>query len=428
MSSLHYKYVLVGGGVASSSAARAIRERDADGSMLLVGQEVNRPYNRPPLSKGYLRGQTPKAELFTLPDDWFVQNRVDLKTGRRVTMLDVARSSVSLDNGQDILFDRLLIATGGSARKLKIPGAELPNVFSLRQIEDADRLRNAVEQARREGRPHDRGRGRAGIIGDGVLGVELAATLTQLGLAVDLVFSASHPWHKFAGETAGRFMGRYLEAHGVKLHPGSNPVRLEGDGRAQRIVLGNGATGSIDCDLIVAAIGMEPHRELVRGTSIAAEKAILADDHCRTSAEGIYAAGDCAAVYDSLFGKYRLVDHWESAIETGRLAGLNMAGGDVRYDWANHYFTDVFDLGVSVWGEARAVERRIVRGQQNPDAPDFLEIGVAADGRIAEIIAVGHAGEDDLLRELVKRRVNVSGREALLRDPQWELKGLESRL
>lgn len=422
MSSLHYKYVLVGGGVASSAAAQTIRERDPDGSTLLIGQEVNRPYHRPPLSKGYLRGQKAKSDLFTLPDDWFAQNRIDLRTGRRVTMLDVARNCIAMDNGQDVLFDRLLIATGGTPRKLKIPGVELPNVFYLRKIEDANRLHNAAQTALREGRPHERGRGRACVIGDGVLGVELAATLTQLGLAVDLVYTALHPWHKFAGETAGRFIGRYLEARGVKLHAMSAVTRLEGDGRVQRIVLGDGM--AVACDLVVPAIGMESHKELLRGTAIASEKAILADAHCRTSAENIYAAGDCAAIFDGLFGKYRVLDHWDSAIETGRIAGMNMAGGDVAYASANYFFTDVFDLAVSVWGEARAVERRIVRGQQNPESPDFLEIGVAGDGRIAQILAVGHGGEDQMLRELVKRRVNVNGNEGAMRDPQWDLKEL----
>src|SRR5688500_14523264 len=156
MNGLHVKYILIGGGLASSSAAEAIRALDREGSLLLVGQEVNRPYHRPALSKDYLLGKTPRRELFTLPDDWFAKNQVILRTHVRATALDTARHTVTLDDGEVVAFDRLLIATGGSPRRLKVPGGDLPNVFYLRTVEDADRIHHAVEKALREGRPHER--------------------------------------------------------------------------------------------------------------------------------------------------------------------------------------------------------------------------------------------------------------------------------
>lgn len=424
MNGAHFKYVLIGGGLASSSAARAIRERDSEGALLVVGQEVNRPYNRPPLSKDYLRGKRPRKELFTLSEDWFARNHVELQTGRRVSLLDTTRRSVMLDNGHEVSFDRLLIATGGAPRHLKIPGAELPNIYYLRTIEDADRIHIAVEKALREGRTHPRGRGKAAILGGGVLGVELAATMTQMGLAVDLLMASAYPWSKFAGEAAGKFVHRYLEEHGVRLHPQTVPVRLEGDGRVQRVVIADKQT--LECDFVVPAVGMIPNKDLLRGTTIAAEKHILVDDHCRTSDPDIYAAGDCAAIYDALFGKYRVLDHWDSAIATGTLAGANMAGGDQRYDQASHFFSDTFDLSLSVWGDARRIDHRIVRGNPGIESPDFVEFGVASDGRIAQILAVNHPGEDQLLRELVHRRLNVEGKESVLRDPTIGLSTLLS--
>ena len=418
MNGLHVKYLLVGGGVASSAAAAAIRERDREGSLLLIGQEVHRPYNRPLLSKDYLLGRASRSELFTQDDRWSAENRVEMRTGRRAARLDAARRTVTLDSGEDIAFDNLLLATGATAKHLDVPGAELPNLFYLRTIDDADRLHHAIEQARREGRRHDRddgGRGRVAVIGASLLGVELAATLRQLGLGVDLIFAAAHPWRKYSGETAGRFLAHYLENHGIRPHAHTIALRLEGDGRVQRVVLSDGV--SLDVDFAVAAVGINPNKELLRNTSVAAEKAILVDEHCRTSDPGIYAAGDCAAVLDPLFGKYRLIDHWGSAMTTGAIAGANMAGDDVSYDAVNHWQSELAGLRASIWGEPRLVERRIVRGNPNVENPDFIEIGVAADGRVAQVLGFNHSGEDELLARLVGCRLSVTDIEDQLRDP-----------
>ena len=434
MSNLHVKYLLVGGGLASSSAAAAIRELDPDGSVLLVGQEINRPYHRPPLSKEYLRREAGREVLPTVPAGWFAEHRVELRTGRRVAHLDTARQIATLDNGEDVTYDRLLLATGAVPVPLDVPGAALPNVFQLRTIEHADRLHHAVDKAKREGRPNARGtRGRATVIGAGLLGVELAASLTQLGLAVDLVSAAPHPWDRFAGETTGRFVALYLQRHGVAVHAPARPARLEGDGRVQRVVLNGAARGAtdsvkgttLDCDFAVACVGAAANKELIRNTPIGAGRAVLVDERCRTDAPNVYAAGDCAAVFDPLFGKHRVLDHWDHAALTGRLAGRNMAGADEPYAGVNRFTTRAFDLTVTVWGEPRLVDRRLLRGTPRVESPAFAEVGVAADGRVAQVVAVGDAAADsDLLRELVARRLPVDGREELLKDPAAPLDAL----
>jgi 3-phenylpropionate/trans-cinnamate dioxygenase ferredoxin reductase component len=255
-----------------------------------------------------------------------------------------------------------------------------------------------------------------------VLGVELAASLTQMGLSVDLLLSRAHPWDKFAGDNTGRFVSVYLEKRGVRIHPESAPRKLEGDGRVQRVALPDGRT--VECDFAVAAVGATPNMDLLHGTPIAAGRAILADEHCRTSVPGIYAAGDCAAVFDPLFGKHRVLDHWDNAMVTGALAGRNMAGIDEAYSAVNYFFSDVFELSLSGWGDSRHIDRRLLRGTPNVDAPDFVEFGLAADGRIVQVLAVGHAGEDETLRDLVGKRVQVNGNEELLKDPRSNLRKL----
>ncbi len=202
-------------------------------------------------------------------------------------------------------------------------------------------------------------------------------------------------------------------------------MRLEGDGRVQRVVLSD--ESSIACDFAIAAIGALPNKEILRGTPITAEKAILVDAHCRTNVDGVFAAGDCCAIFDPLFGKHRILDHWNSAIVTGKLAGANMAGENKAYDGASSFFSDVFDWSLNAWGEARLVDRRLVRGTPNVEHPDFVEFGLSSDGRITQVLAVNHPGEDDVLAEMVRRRLMVEGMEETLKEPGSDLKELLSR-
>jgi 3-phenylpropionate/trans-cinnamate dioxygenase ferredoxin reductase subunit len=420
MSDLHVKYLLIGGGLASSAAAQAIRSADPEGSVLLVGQEINRPYRRTALTGDYLMRRVTRDSLFTLAPTWFEQNRVELRTGRRVSHLDTGRQAATLDNGEEVSFDTALLATGALPRALDVPGARLPNLFYLRAVEDADRILNAVEKARREGRAHERGRGRVVVIGGGAMGVQLSVTFSKLDLAVDLLVAHDRPWHRFAGETAGRMVAAHLQKRGVTVHLNAPALRLEGDGRVQRAVLGSGQ--SIPCDFAVAAVGALANKELLRGTPIAAGKSILVDEHCRTNVHNVYAAGDCAAVFDSRFGKHRGQAQWDEAEYTGTLAGTNMAGVARRYDSVGEFTSDVFDLPARGWGEARLVDRRIVRGAPGgvaagTDAPQVIEFGVAADGRIAHVLALGSTSDHEVLRRLVAERTRIDGNEEAFKEP-----------
>lgn len=417
MSHLHVKYLLAGGGIASGAAAAAIREIDPTNALLMIGQEINRPYDRSALSKGYLRREKRREAIFTLPQDWFVANRVELRTGRRVSHLDTARRAAILDDGKEISYDRLLLATGASPTRLALPGAALPNVFYVRTLDDIERIGHAVDKAKTDGRPHatGAGRGRATVIGGGILGVEVTGALAALGLAVDLIVGREHPWARFAGESAGKFLTRYLQSRGVQVHNGRRAIRLEGDGRVQRVVMDD--EQSVACDLAIATVGAQANRDILRATPIAAEKAILVDQRCRTSDEHVYAAGDCAAVFDPRFGKHRLVDHWENAMLTGEIAGANMAGGDRSYDNVTSFTTGAFDLTASVWGEPRLVDHRIVRGPAADDSASFVEIGIASDGRIVQTLAIGRGHDVDSLRKLVEQRLAVNANQERLKDP-----------
>ncbi|HMO26703.1 MAG TPA: NAD(P)/FAD-dependent oxidoreductase, partial [Tepidisphaeraceae bacterium] len=321
---------------------------------------------------------------------------------------------------QTYVADTILIATGSTARPLRVPGADLPNVFALRTLDDADRLLNALDKAKQVGRATPRGRGQVAVIGGGVLGPELAGTLAEMGYGVDLVVGGAHPWWKFAGETIGRFARRVLNDVGVIVHEQVRVERIEGDGRAQRVVLAGGQT--IACDLVISATGAIPNRDLLRGTPIDAEKAILTDAQTRTNIDRIFAAGDCAAIFDPLFGKHRIIDHWPHAIESGRIAGANMAAALGHGPMQS--FSGPGGFGTSLPGptppavpEPRRIDHRLVRGNGNAIA----EIGIDTDGRVAFVCTVGRPDEHAALQQLVTDRRDIRGTEESLKDPETPL-------
>jgi len=429
----HVKYLLIGGGQACSSAAEAIRRVDRDGEILLVGLESVRPYRRTALSGALLARHCTRDDVFTHPADWFAAHHVQLRTATRVARLDLSRRSALLASGEEIGFDRLLLGTGATPKKPSIPGTDLPGVSALRTLDDVVHLQHTVDHALASGRRHKLGigRGRATVMGANLLGTQVAATLTRMGLEVTLVVGRPHPWSRVVGEVTGRFVSHRLEQNGVTVLNGTYATSLEGDGRVQRVALDNGT--SVDCDLVVCATGVSPNRALVRNTSIRAENAIVVDATCQTSEPGIYAAGDCAAVFDPAFNKHRWTDLYDTASMTGGIAGMNMTGvagmnmtgvagantvgAKASFDDVTRLSADLFDLRLRAFGEARFVDRHVMRGKTGADSMGFIEIGVASDGRVSQVVVVGQVGEPEpSVVDFVRRRPVVDGHEERLKD------------
>ncbi|HEY1684360.1 MAG TPA: FAD-dependent oxidoreductase [Tepidisphaeraceae bacterium] len=416
MSDAHVQYLIVGGGVAGGTAVEAIRQVDPVGPMMLVGQEINRPYHRQQLSSDYLLDKLNHESLFLHTASWYAGHHVELRTGRAASHLDTVRQVVTLDDGSNISFDALLIATGATPRRLVTQGAELPNIYYPYTVEDADRLRHAILQSLNAGHR------RACIIGGSLHAIDLAATLVQMGLQVDLVYSETHPLMPLAGESAGALIAHVLADRGVKLHRDARPPVFEGDGRVQRVNLDNAQ--AIATDLVIVAAGMLPSKQLVRTTAIRAETAILVDEHCSTNVPGIFAVGQCAAIFDPRFGKHRQFFDEANIAELGRLAGRNMTGIHEGFSAIASIERKVFDLDLFFAGESRLVHHRIVRTAGTEKRPSLIEFGLNADNCVTQITVVGPIVDRQILLELIRRRISVAGQEEGLKEPGFDLNTL----
>jgi 3-phenylpropionate/trans-cinnamate dioxygenase ferredoxin reductase subunit len=408
-----HKYVIVGGGVAGGSACVGIRKVDAKGSIVLVAGERHPPYQRPSLSKGYLMGQEGPDRVLLKEDAYYTQNNINVLCGMRATRLEPGTHSIALDDGRVLGYEKLLLATGGYAWRLPMPGNDLPGVFTLRTIEDADSIRQAARPGMQ-----------ALVVGGSFIGSEVASSLAQLGLAVTMVFPEARLLERAAPQELGDFLHAKYEANGVRILAGIRPKRLDGDGQVRWVLLENGEPlykALLEVDLVVMGVGIRLNTELARdaGLEMDEKDAVLVDEYLCTSAPDIYAAGDIAAWPDSTFGKRLRVEHWDVARQQGLRAGRNMAGEQKPYTALPYFFSDLFDLSFEAWGDLTSWDQTVVRGA--PGEGRFAiyyfnrakMVGVLAAGRPAE--------ERKPMQALVEARPAYTKIAARLRDEGTDL-------
>jgi 3-phenylpropionate/trans-cinnamate dioxygenase ferredoxin reductase subunit len=328
-------FVIVGAGMAGGKAAETLREEGFDGRIVLVGAEPHRPYERPPLSKDYLRGEGGMAWLQE-DEGWYAQNDVELRTSANVEAIDPSASAVTLAGGERLEYDRLLLTTGAEPRRLPLDGADLDGVHLLRTVEDSDAIKTAFEAG-----------GRMVVIGGGWIGCEVAASARQKGMDVTLVEPLELPLLRVLGPELGGFYRDVHADQGVELLLGTGVEAIEGSGRAERVRTSDGR--SIDCDAVVVGIGVAPRTQLADGV-LDVDNGILVDERLRASAEGVFAAGDVANATHPVFERRVRVEHWANALEQGPAAARAMLGRDVRYDKVPYFFSDQYDVGMEYAG------------------------------------------------------------------------------
>jgi 3-phenylpropionate/trans-cinnamate dioxygenase ferredoxin reductase component len=342
------RFVLVGAGLAGGTAAMTLREQGFDGDVVLVGAEPHPPYDRPPLSKEYLRGEAQFADQLVNPPDSYPGNGIDLELEARAVRVDPGGKVVELADGRRLQYDRLLVATGGRNRRPRIPGIELPRVLQLRNVEEADRIRALAGAGRR-----------AVVVGMGFIGSEVTASLRRIGVEVTAIEGHRWPLARVLGEEAGRVLGEIHRQHGAELVLEDSVAAFEGEGGIERVRTAGGRV--IDCDFAVVGTGIAPVAELLEAAGAAVDNGVLVDGLCRTSLPDVYAAGDLANHLHPVFGRLR-VEHWNNASNQGRAAALSMLDSGSPYDYVHSFWSDQYDESLEYVGFARAWDRIVFRG------------------------------------------------------------------
>ncbi|MBY8887877.1 FAD-dependent oxidoreductase [Streptomyces sp. PTM05] len=345
----HQTFVIVGAGLAGAKAAEALREQGFTGRVILVGDERDRPYERPPLSKGYLLGKDERDAVFVHPLAWYAEHHIELHLGQPVVHLDRTAKTVTLGDGAVIGYDKLLLATGAEPRRLDVPGTDLAGVHHLRRLAHAERLRGVLSSLGRDN-------GHIVIAGGGWIGLEVAAAARSYGAEVTVVEPEPTPLHSALGPELGEVFADLHREHGVRFHFGARLTEITGqDGMVLAVRTDDGEEHP--CHDVLAAIGAAPRTALAEaaGLTMAARAdggGIAVDASLRTSDPDIYAAGDCAAAEHPLIGARLRVEHWANALNAGQAAARAMLGESVSYDRVPYFFTDQYDLGMEFSGHA----------------------------------------------------------------------------
>jgi NADPH-dependent 2,4-dienoyl-CoA reductase/sulfur reductase-like enzyme len=330
--------VIVGASLAGAKAAETLREEGFAGPVVLIGAEDERPYERPPLSKGVLLGRDPRDSIFVHDADWYREHDVDLRLGTTVTSIDRTSRRVGLAGGESVPYGRLLITTGASPRRLNIPGGDLDGVLYLRTAEDSDRLGAAL----REGGP-------VVIAGAGWIGLETAAAARELGCEVTVVEPEGGVLRRWIGPELGEVFEGLHRSHGVTFRFDEGLSAVTGSGGKASAAVTSGDT-ELPADHVIVAIGVVPNTELAAKAGLKVDNGILVDEALRTSDPDIFAAGDVANVLSPLLGRRIRVEHWANALSGGPAAARSMLGQDVSYDWVPYFFSDQYDLGMETAG------------------------------------------------------------------------------
>jgi 3-phenylpropionate/trans-cinnamate dioxygenase ferredoxin reductase component len=382
-------YLLIGGGLASGSCARWLREEGADGSVLLVGREPDPPYNRPPLTKGYLRGEESREDVLYRPEDWWKEQDVELLTRTSVMKLDTGDRVATLSTKETVGFGKALLATGANVRRLRVDGCDLDGIHYLRAFGNSDGIRADAGAA-----------GRVVLIGGSYIGCEVAASLSAAyGIECSILMLEDVTLERQFGADVGRFFQGVLEDHGVKVHGGDELERFEGaEGRVSRVITKSGL--ELDCDYVVVGVGVSPDTMLAKsaGLEIGESGGVKCSSGLESSVPGIFAAGDNCEYESTIHGRRLRVEHWDVAVNQGKTAALNMLGRGIEHDVVPYFFSDLAD-----WVSLEYVGP----GEGEPVVRGSLEDGQFAvfwtdAGRVTAALSVGRSDDLEHARRFIK--------------------------
>lgn len=399
-------YLIIGGGMAGGRAAETLRTAGFDGRIRLICAESEPPYQRPPLSKEYLRGEREARSLFLRPLDFYELHQIELLTNRRATRIDVLAKRAYLENGEEIAYDKALVATGATPRRLTVPGSDLPGVVTLRTIEEGRWLKARFEQ-----------RPRVLVVGSGFIGCEVAASARALGCEVTMV-SRSLPLSRALGDRFGEIYASVHRERGVDVRLGADIARLDGSGRLETAVTTAGE--NVACDVAVAGVGVLPDTTLLADQPVKLENGIVTDECCRAGADGLFAAGDVANWWHPKLQRRIRLEHFDNAKNQGVAAAKSMLGETDPYAPIPYFWSDQYDLNLQYVGASSADDRIVLRG--DPESRAFSGFFLAGDGRLTACAAVNRARDLAAARKLLQSERLVSPEQ--LADDSFDLKQL----
>jgi 3-phenylpropionate/trans-cinnamate dioxygenase ferredoxin reductase component len=384
-------FVIVGASLAGAKAAEELRARGFDGDVVLIGSERERPYERPPLSKDYLRGEYEREKAYVHPKDFYGEHEIELRTNSTVTAIDPGEGKVTLDGGEELSFDRLLLATGAEPRTIPVTGAELDGIYYLRAMADSDALRERLE-----------GGGHVAIVGSGWIGSEVAASARQKGLGVTIIDPLNVPYETILGPEIGSFYRDVHAQHGVKLMLGDGVESFEGDGRVARVKTTGGQT--VECDFAVVGIGVVPRIDLARDAGLEVDNGVVVDAALTSSAPNVLAAGDVANAWHPFFGQRIRVEHWANALNQGPAAAQAMLGQQVSYDRIPYFYSDQYDVGMEYSGHAPSWDEVVFRGDR--DSGEFVAFWLK-DRRVVAGMNVNVWDVNEQVQALIRSRQEI---------------------
>jgi 3-phenylpropionate/trans-cinnamate dioxygenase ferredoxin reductase component len=395
-------FVIVGAGLAGAKAAETLREEGFDGRITLLGSEAERPYERPPLSKEYLRGEA-EEKPYVHSEAFYAENEIELRRSTTVTGIDLDASEVTIGDGERLGYDRLLLSPGARPRRLSVPGAELEGIHYLRELADSEAIRDRLAAGTR-----------VIVIGGGWIGSEVAASAHERGCEVTLVAASTVPLERVLGREVGAIYRDIHTDHGVRFLGDTRVEAFEGADKVERVRISRGET--IDADLVAIGVGVAPRVELAGSAGIETENGIVVSELLQTSVPGVFAAGDVAYAYHPLYGRRIRVEHWANALEQGPAVARSMLGRDVPYDRVPYFFSDQYEVGMEYGGYATSWDEVVFRG--DVDAREFIAFWLRG-GRIIAGMNVNVWDVNERIRELIRTRVPVDVRR--LADPDVPL-------
>jgi 3-phenylpropionate/trans-cinnamate dioxygenase ferredoxin reductase subunit len=405
-------HIIVGASLTGAKAAETLRQNGFEGRIVVIGAEDERPYERPPLSKDYLRGEVEREKVYVHDEGFYAEHDIELRLGREAVRLDTSNNELELDDGDRLRYDRLLLATGAEPRRLSMRGADLDGVFYLRSVEDSDTLRKRLD-----------GGGSVVVVGAGWIGSEVAASARQRGLEVTVVEPASVPLERVLGAELGGVYRDIHTDHGVRMLLGTGVEAFEGYPAVERVRTDDGR--ELECDFVVVGVGVEPRTRLAAEAGIAVDNGVVVDAQLQTSVPGVFAAGDVANAHHPFYSEHIRVEHWANALNQGPAAARNMLGQRDPYERLPYFFSDQYDVGMEYTGFARSWDRVVFRG--DPATREFVAFWLVED-RVVAGMNVNVWDVTDAIKRLISARVAVDDRTLSDADvPLEELAPVETR-